>query len=84
MRSVSSYGEGDIAAKQRIKLLQNGISTKESVPFETYAAQAASRGEREKRLVADMVGGERPVVDPPPFHIARSSDGSKIRIAHWI
>lgn len=35
------------------------------------------------RLVADMVTGENPVVDPSPFHINRFSDGSKIRIEMW-
>ncbi|MCD4513406.1 FAD-binding oxidoreductase [Brucella pseudogrignonensis] len=35
------------------------------------------------RLVADMVSGETPVVDPSPFHISRFSDGSKIRIENW-
>ncbi len=35
------------------------------------------------RLVADMVSGETPVVDPSPFHVSRFSDGSKIRIENW-
>lgn len=35
------------------------------------------------RLVADMISGETPVVDPSPFHISRFSDGSKIRIENW-
>ncbi len=35
------------------------------------------------RLVADMVSGETPVVDPLPFHISRFSDGSKLRIENW-
>lgn len=35
------------------------------------------------RLVADMVSGETPIVDPSPFHISRFSDGSKIRIESW-
>jgi len=35
------------------------------------------------RLVADMVSGETPVVDPSPFHISRFSDGSKLRIENW-
>lgn len=35
------------------------------------------------RLVADMVCGETPVVDPSPFHISRFSDGSKLRIENW-
>ncbi|WP_421091307.1 NAD(P)/FAD-dependent oxidoreductase [Pseudochrobactrum sp. MP213Fo] len=34
-------------------------------------------------LVADMVTGEKPVVDPAPFHINRFSDGSKIHIEMW-
>jgi len=35
------------------------------------------------RLVADMVSGQTPMVDPAPFHIARFSDGSKLRIEDW-
>ncbi|MCX2696603.1 MULTISPECIES: NAD(P)/FAD-dependent oxidoreductase [Ochrobactrum] len=35
------------------------------------------------RLVADIVTGETPVVDPSPFHISRFSDGSKLRIENW-
>lgn len=35
------------------------------------------------RLIADMVMGEKPVVDPSPFHIKRFSDGSKTRIETW-
>lgn len=35
------------------------------------------------RLVADMVTGENPVVDPSPFHINRFSNGSKIRVETW-
>lgn len=35
------------------------------------------------RLVADMVSGETPVVDPSPFHISRFSDGSKLCIENW-
>jgi glycine/D-amino acid oxidase-like deaminating enzyme len=32
------------------------------------------------RLIADLVGGDEPVVDPAPFRLSRFSDGSKIRI----
>ena len=35
------------------------------------------------KLVADMVTGETPIVDPSAFHISRFSDGSKIRIENW-
>lgn len=38
------YAEADVAAEQRLKLLENGGSTKESLPFEAHEAQAASRG----------------------------------------
>lgn len=34
-------------------------------------------------LIADMVMGNKPVVDPSPFHINRLSDGSKIRVETW-
>jgi glycine/D-amino acid oxidase-like deaminating enzyme len=32
------------------------------------------------RLMADLVSGDGPVVDPSPFRLSRFSDGSKIRI----
>ena len=35
------------------------------------------------RLVADMVMGEPPVVDPSEFRIGRYRDGSKLRIEDW-
>lgn len=35
------------------------------------------------QLIADMVTGEKPVVDPSPFHIKRFSDGSKTHIEMW-
>ncbi len=35
------------------------------------------------KLIADMVTGEKPVVDPSPFHINRFNDGSKIHIEMW-
>lgn len=35
------------------------------------------------KLIADMVTGEKPVVDPSEFHISRFSDGSKLRIENW-
>jgi glycine/D-amino acid oxidase-like deaminating enzyme len=31
-------------------------------------------------LIADLVSGDGPVVDPSPFRLSRFSDGSKIRI----
>ncbi|PQA71605.1 DUF6538 domain-containing protein [Brucella oryzae] len=42
--AIRLYGEADIAAEKRLKALQNGASTKEAIPFEAFAAQAASRG----------------------------------------
>lgn len=35
------------------------------------------------RLIADMVMGDNPIVDPSPFHINRFSDGSKPRVEMW-
>ncbi|WP_368649857.1 DUF6538 domain-containing protein [Brucella intermedia] len=40
------YGEADIAAEERLKLLEKNGSAKEPLPFEVYAAQAASRGHK--------------------------------------
>ncbi|WP_439271582.1 NAD(P)/FAD-dependent oxidoreductase [Pseudochrobactrum sp. HB0163] len=34
-------------------------------------------------LIADMVTGQKPVVNPAPFHINRFYNGSKIRIEMW-
>ncbi|MCQ9148349.1 hypothetical protein [Ochrobactrum sp. BTU2] len=42
--ALQLYGEADIAAEQRLKMLQDGVSTKEAILFEAFAAQAASRG----------------------------------------
>ena len=35
------------------------------------------------RLIANMVMGDNPIVDPSPFHINRFSDGSKPRVEMW-
>ncbi len=44
--AIRLYGEADIAAEERLKLLEKNGSAKEPLPFEVYAAQAASRGHK--------------------------------------
>ncbi|NKC49697.1 hypothetical protein HED54_23095 [Ochrobactrum anthropi ATCC 49188] len=39
--ALQLYGEADIAAEQRLKMLQDGVSTKEAILFEAFAAQEA-------------------------------------------
>lgn len=36
------------------------------------------------QLMADLVTGQTPIVDPHPFRLARFRDGEKIRAQHWL